>query len=225
MPVFSFYEFVAVLVPGAILTTGLWFVPGVQGLLGGGQGAGGLIGTAVFLLLSYGAGHVVQAGGNLVELIYWYFWSGPPADWVRSGRRSLISSEQLQSVEIALRHLVPSLPPDLGKVSRDDWRMLKRELSAMLSEGGYLGRADIMTANYHLCRALPVCCVALGLALGFAEALTGAHRFLLGFLCMAIVGASLWRMHRFAEHSAREFYFQLIRMHAARANQPASSPT
>lgn len=222
---FSLYEFVAVLVPGAILTTGLWFVPGLQCLLGEGQGAGGLIATAVFLLLSYGAGHVAQAGGNVIELAYWYFWSGPPADWIRSGRRPLLSSKQLESVKTALHDLIPDLPSDLTQLSPDDWRAHKRELSATLSEGGYLGRAEIMTANYHLCRALPVCCVALGLALGFTPALTSPQRFLLGFLCITVVAASLWRMHRFAEHAAREFYIQLVRMHAARHNHPASSPT
>lgn len=225
MRTFSLYEFVAVLVPGAILTTGLWFVPDLQRLLGEGQGPGGLIATAVFLLLSYGAGHVAQAGGNLIELVYWCFWSGPPADWIRSGGRPLLSSAQLKSVETALRDLVPSLPQDFREVSRDDWRALKCELSATLSEGGCLGRADIMTANYHLCRALPICCVTLGLALGFTAALTWTQQLLLGFLCITIVAASLWRMHRFAEHSAREFYMQLIRVHAARHKHPASSPT
>ena len=147
---FSLYEFVAVLVPGVILTMGLCFVPGIQALLGGEQGAGGLIATAVLLLLSYGAGHVAQAGGNLTELGYWYFWSGPPADWLRSGAHPLLSAQQLQSVKDALPDLLPSLPKDiqdLSQYSKYDWRAMKRELNAVLSECGYLGRTEIMTAN------------------------------------------------------------------------------
>lgn len=223
MRTFSLYEFVAILVPGAILATGLWFVLRLQGLLGEGQGGGQLIGTAVFLLLSYGAGHIAQAGGNLIELGYWRSWGGPPADWIRSGRRPLLSSEQLKSVEEALRHFIPSLPADLKEVSQDDWRALKRQLRAILSKGGDLARADIMNANYHLCRALPLCCVTLGLALVFTPALTCPQRFLLGALCVTLMGASLWRMHRFAEHYAREFFVQLVCMHGARHDRPASS--
>lgn len=223
MRTFSLYEFVAILVPGAILATSLWFVPGLQGLLGDGQGGGQLIGTAVFILLSYGAGHIAQAGGNLIELGYWRFWGGPPADWIRSGRRPLLSSEQLKSVDEAIRHLIPRLPSDLKELSQGDWRALKQQLRAILSEGGALARAEIMSANYHLCRALPLCCGTLGLALGFTTAMTCPQRVLLSVLCITIMAASLWRMHRFAEHYAREFFIQLVRMHGAAHDRRASS--
>ena len=223
MRTFSLYEFAAILVPGSILATSLWLVPGVRGLLPDGQAGVQLIGTALFLLLSYGAGHVAQAGGNLVELGYWRLWGGPPTDWIRSARRPLLWSEQLNSVKKALRHFVPSLPLDFAEISQEDWRALKAELRTILSEAGKLTRADIMNANYHLCRALPLCCLTLTLVLAFTPGVTCPKRLLLAVLCITIVAASIWRMHRFAEHYAREFFVQLMRMHGASNHPDATS--
>ncbi len=220
---FSMYEFVAVIVPGAILVLGLWFVPQLRDLLSGEQDTSGLTATAVYLLLSYAAGHVAQAGGNLIEAAYWKMWGGPPIDWVRSECRYLISSQQKTAVENAIRYLIPNRSAGLKGVSKNDWQALKRELNVMLSERGFLEYQDLMNANYHLCRALPVSCIALGFAMGFASVLTCAQGMLLGSICIAVVAASLWRMHRYGEHAAREFYIKLIRMHAINCAQSASS--
>lgn len=95
---FDFYEFVGVVVPGAVVLTGValaWPVEGQPGAVLG-ISVGGL-GTGV--ILAYAAGHLVQALGNGIEKAWWKAWGGIPTDWVRSGVRPLLARPQLPQVE------------------------------------------------------------------------------------------------------------------------------
>jgi hypothetical protein len=66
----SFYEQVGVVTPGTVFLFGLiFYVPELRGILAkDGISVGGL---GVFVILSYAAGHLLAAFGNVIEKGYW----------------------------------------------------------------------------------------------------------------------------------------------------------
>jgi hypothetical protein len=73
----SFYEQVGLVIPGAVLLFGLLFYfPALNALLAKDGISVGQLG--IFVLLSYAAGHLIAAGGNLLENILWRFFGGLP---------------------------------------------------------------------------------------------------------------------------------------------------
>src|SRR5882672_5635025 len=78
---FSFYEQTGILIPGATLVFGLlFFFPEFRALFfSDGVSVGGL---GLFLLISYAAGHLAAALGNIMEVCLWQFGGGLPFTWV-----------------------------------------------------------------------------------------------------------------------------------------------
>jgi hypothetical protein len=81
----SFYEFAGIVAPGLVLLLGIAVLtsdaPSFQQIAKFDLGGLGLL-----LVLSYVAGHLVQAIGNVLERVYWSWWGGMPTDWVRNGK-------------------------------------------------------------------------------------------------------------------------------------------
>src|SRR5215469_16076236 len=95
---FSFYEHSGILIPGAALVFGLlFFFPEFRALFfSDGVSVGGL---GLFLLISYAAGHLAAALGNIMEACLWGIGGGRPLTWVVRPDSNLLAPEQLGSLE------------------------------------------------------------------------------------------------------------------------------
>src|SRR5258708_1572629 len=95
---FSFYEQTGILIPGATLVFGLlFFFPDFRQLFfSDGVSIGGL---GLFLLISYAAGHLAAALGNIMEAFLWQASGGRPSNWVIRDKNSLLAPEQRNSLQ------------------------------------------------------------------------------------------------------------------------------
>jgi hypothetical protein len=92
----TFYEQVGIVIPGSVLLFGLlFFFPSLKDLLAKDGVSVGQLG--IFVLLSYAAGHLIAAVGNVLENILWRPFGGLPSDWVVKEKTNLLSDEQLFS--------------------------------------------------------------------------------------------------------------------------------
>jgi hypothetical protein len=94
----TFYEQVGIVVPGSVFVFGLlFFFPVLQLVLTkDGVSLGDL---GIFVLLSYAAGHLVAAIGNVGESFFWRLFGGMPTDWITRADTTLLSSLQIDLVE------------------------------------------------------------------------------------------------------------------------------
>lgn len=206
MKQFDFYEFAALLVPGATAIVAiLTIVPGVLGDLSLADASVG--GVSILLLLAYAAGHLVQAVGNLVEAGWWAAVGGRPTDWPRTGRRQLISQVQKSRLEVAIGRLLASdNPQKLNDLTGADWHAIVREMYTVVAARGGSLLVDRHNGTYGLCRGL----VAAGL-LSMALVLITHQRSwdLLVLLAIPTILAAI-RMHRFAVYYAQELMLQFL---------------
>src|ERR1051326_8688435 len=83
---FSFYEFVALLVPACILLFGchllLKFYRHIELINFSEVGE-----TVVFIIICYGIGHIIQSIGNLYEKLIWLLYGGMPTSWLAKPNR------------------------------------------------------------------------------------------------------------------------------------------
>src|SRR5579859_3357725 len=94
----SFYEHTGILIPGAALVFGLlFFFPEFRALFfSDGVSVGGL---GLFLLISYAAGHLAAALGNLMEACIWGIAGGRPLTWITKPDNSLLAPEQMSGLD------------------------------------------------------------------------------------------------------------------------------
>lgn len=209
MPVnrITYYDFVGVLGPGALLITGLLLLVGelevaalVEDISIGGFG--------LSLVVGYVAGQIVQAVGLVIQALYWRAWGGLPTDWVRSRGHRLLSPEQVRSMELRLPillHLPQSRP--ISGFERWEWGAITRQIAAAVRSAGQGGRVDVFNANYGLARGVAVVLISLA---GITAAASEAHwmPIVLGVLAVLMVV----RMHAFGVNYARELYAQFLQM-------------
>ena len=205
---FTYYDLTGILAPGAVLLVGvlLLFADLRAALLVEDFSVGGL---GLFVILAYVTGQLTQAVGNVLEKTYWKMWGGMPTDWVRSGRRFLLASEQVRALETQLpTKLGYRLDVPLAALSQEAWFSLTRQIYAAIAAEGRAGRVDMFNGNYGLNRGV-------GTALLLIAALTlldepGNGGAALGLGIGAVVAGS--RMHRFAVHYGRELFIQFLQL-------------
>jgi len=117
----DFYEFTGIFVPGVVTSVGLCLlVPSLQVTMIGKDMSLGSFG--LFAILSYAVGHLIQAVGHVVEIVWWKAWGGMPTDWVRSRKHPLLSTEQQATLQ---SHVATKLSigevPDLSSMTADGW--------------------------------------------------------------------------------------------------------
>lgn len=98
----SFYEQVGIVLPGSVLLLGILFLaPELRGqfIATGGVSVGGL---GLFLLVAYVLGHLVAAGGNLLETIVWR-WGGRPSQRPAGKEPGLLRPYEIGRVEAKLK--------------------------------------------------------------------------------------------------------------------------
>ncbi len=203
---FDFYEFAGVIVPGAVFLTGLALAwpDGSQIDRLGDLSVGGL---GLGVVLAYGAGHLIQAFGNMIEKAWWKAWKGMPSDWPRTNAHTLISPKQVSLLECQVGHLLDQ--PDF-KLSEDvsprDWYGIARQIYAVVASKGRATRVDVFNGNYGLCRGL----AASFLALLPSIALLGWPGWRIALLLAFAFAIAIYRMHRFGVHYGREVFVQFL---------------
>src|SRR5260370_28176325 len=108
----TFYEQVGIVIPGAVLLFGLlFFVPSLKDVLAKDGVSLGQLG--VFVLLSYAAGHLIAALGNVGESVLWKWAGGMPSNWIVKEKTTLLSDEQRarlpEKIKARLGLLVPTV--------------------------------------------------------------------------------------------------------------------
>ena len=191
---FSFYEFVGIIVPGV---TFLFFSELVieqiyHKVIIDFSKVGESI---VFVIISYGIGHILQSVGNLFELVMWKAFGSMPTQWLNQKNRF---GKNLFDAEMAEKIKTKAFEQFGGNSKRDYGRDAYSWLSQI--EKTTEKRIDVFNANYSLFRGLTITFYILAIIVwiyvGWKEAL---FPIILGFL-------SNLRMYRFAKLYASEIF-------------------
>ena len=211
----TFYEQVAILIPGAVLLFALTLLqPEWKAILGGnGLTVGGL---GLFLILSYAAGHAVAAVGNIVEKLLWAVCGGLPTDRLARTPEMVFGEQQLArfkelfkkryQYDAPISDSEPAGPPKrwtkLWRSRRKTWRSAFAQLYSDVRVNNP-GTVLTFNGNYGLNRGLSASLLVITLLLcivqpnGFAEMALAAA--LLGIVF-------LFRAYRFGVYFAREVF-------------------
>jgi hypothetical protein len=206
MKSFDQFEFTGILVPGVIALYGLArMFPNTVGFVGDkGISVGDL---GLFVVLAYAAGHLVQAIGNLIEVIFWRIRGGMPTDWVRNKDRTYLSTEQTPALEERVSLLYPNAPiKTIADRSEKDWGGLTKQIYAIVQAAGRTRRVDIFNGNYGMFRGIAAALIVCMAGAAFSEYSTPGYLILFGALAVL----ALFRMNRFAIHYARELFIQFV---------------
>lgn len=211
---FDFYEFACILTPGAITVAGIALVYRQTTVIGAidSFSAGDF---GLFLVVSYAAGHVIQAVGNMVEYLFWRACGGWPTDWIRSGKRFLISERLDSVVKRSFDSLRETENDHESQMTEVDWKAEVQLIRSSLMEAGRAGRLSALNGNYGINRglasALFVLLICVVFTYGFRQ--WQAELGLLAGFCLV-----LYRMHRFGTNYARELYTQYLSLQSIHGN-------
>jgi len=204
---FDFYQVIGVISPGVIVVTGgiVLFFPeqrqnleSISNLSIGGLGLG--------LILAYALGQLLQAFGSIIEKIWWKFWGGMPIDWVRSGKRDLVAESQRKQIQRHAQTMLNDQSLDFTSIDAKQWYSIVRQMYAAVSIEARASRIDVFNANYGLCRGV----VASFLALFAATVIKDWQLWILELVLVILIALSIFRMHRFGVHYARELFIQFL---------------
>ncbi len=199
---FSFYDFVGVVAPGALVLFGATYLFPAIGEFKSlpNMELGGL---GVFAALAYVAGQLMQAVGNVIESIYWRSWGGMPSQWVLKGK--LLSASQLKRLgDVATARFGI---PDLGSANPKGWYSISREINARVISAGRERRLNVFNGNYGLMRGIAAAALVLVVA---TLAIKGTPAWRAEALLAGAAGVALYRMHRFGVNYARELFVQYL---------------
>lgn len=198
---FSFYEFVAVFLPGAVLLGGaaglyeetrLWIT---SKDFGASQ-------LGLFIIASYVLGHLLQCLGNLLEFLFW-IGRGKPSHWITRENIPYLTSNQTESLPALYEDLTKSPITNRLSLSKKETRNLTGSLFTYIRQQGQTDRIDTFNGNYGLFRG-----IASGLSILIAMSfIIGSQIYVSLFLIICLVCA-LIRMNRFGIHYASELYRQ-----------------
>jgi hypothetical protein len=211
----TFYEQVGIVIPGAVFLVGvLFYFPALNTLLAKDGVTLGQFG--IFLLLSYAAGHLIAAVGNLLENVLWQPFGGMPTDWVtQTGDISLLSSQQRDAVEAKVRTRFGIAVDKLRGIERKAWFPISRQIYADVNKNGKPDRIDTFNGNYGLNRGLSAACITLACV----AATRSDWSVALGLVVLAVIFA--YRAYRFGVHYGREMYLQFLVLTDAEAKKPS----
>jgi hypothetical protein len=198
----TFYEQVGIVIPGSALMFGLLlFFPALQTVLTKhGVSLGDL---GIFLLLSYAAGHLIAAIGNVAEKILWPLVGGMPTDWITRTDAALLSSRQIDLVEKKLVSRL-GITEKVQGLDRKVWWPISRQIYADVAKNGKPDRIDTFNGNYGLNRGL----AAATFALACIAAIQSKWSIALGLLVLTAVYD--YRAYRFGVYYGRELYLQFL---------------
>jgi hypothetical protein len=198
----TFYEQVGIVIPGSVFVFGLlFFFPALQTVLTkDGVSLGDL---GIFVLLSYAAGHLIAAIGNMGEIWFWRFFGGMPTDWITRTDTTLLSSAQVELVEKKLqtRLRINEKPRELDpKV----WWPISRQIYADIAKNGKPERIDTFNGRYGLNRGL----ASATFALACVSLAQGKWSITLALIVLTAIYD--YRAYRFGVYYGRELYLQFL---------------
>lgn len=178
-------------------------------------------GLGIFLILSYAAGQLIAAVGNLIEGIYWRLRGGMPSGWVIGPKPRLLNPSQISRLQAAVAQNLGLELPTLSELTGTAWFPIFRQIYSYTETNGKPARAEAFNGNYGLNRGLGVSTLALSL---IAIASDPYHwAIALGLFIASLT--YLYRMHRFGVHYAREVYSQFLSISSGPPAMPrADSP-
>src|SRR5262249_48759309 len=199
----TFYEQVGIIIPGSVLLFGLLFYfPTLRDLLAKDSVSVGQLG--IFVLLSYAAGQLIAALGNVGENLLWRIAGGMPSDWVTRPNTNLISPQQLALLEQRVRARLGITIVSVQGLERRVWRPISRQVYVDVLPNGKPDRIDTFNGNYGLNRGLAGSCLTLAVIAALqADWVTAS-------LLLVLSAVYIYRAYRFGVHYARELYLQFI---------------
>lgn len=199
----TFYEQVGIIIPGSVFLFGLLFYfPSLRELLAKDGVSVGQLG--IFVLLSYAAGHLIAAVGNLGESLLWPLAGGMPTDWVTKQETTLISPQQRRQVESRIGSRLSITIESLVGLDRKVWWPISRQIYSDVARNGQPERVDTFNGNYGLNRGLSGACLLLVCIAVIARS-WGSAGLLLVLAC--VYG---YRAYRFGVYYGRELYVQFL---------------
>jgi hypothetical protein len=155
------------------------------------------------VLLSYAAGHLIAALGNVGETLFWGFFGGMPTDWITKTNTTLLSSSQVDLVEKKLQTRL-GITKKIQGLDRKVWWPISRQIYADVAKNGKPDRIETFNGMYGLNRGLAAATFALA-CVGGAE---GKWPIALALLAFAAVYN--YRAYRFGVLYGRELYLQFL---------------
>ncbi len=188
---FSFYEIVGILVPAAILLYGGQLIyehvqqKQIVDLSKLGE-------TAIFLIVCYGVGHILQSLGNFFENILWFIYGGMPTSWLTNKNRfGYFLFEDVQNLKIS-----DKVKQKYGEGIKDYGRLVYN----FIFQKEKTARIDIFNGNYSLFRGLAISFLLLSIICGcYLE-------WKLTIISAVLSVLSVMRMIRFAKYYAKETF-------------------
>jgi len=205
---FDFFEFTELLAPGAVVLLSFVLIsPAAFKWLETSNLSIGDLG--IFVVLAYVVGHLVQAGGNLLEQVWWYR-RGMPSDWVRAQSGRLLAEEQEHALDRRVRDVLdlPDLRP-LPALSATAWAGLTRQVYTVVRSGGCNARVDVFNGTYGLLRGLVVAFISVFI---LSLVATGFDHLPAKLALLVAAGLAGWRMERFARLYAAELFTQFLQL-------------
>lgn len=196
---FDPFDFVSLIVPGSLIIVAVTIAfpnPLIGGLDEVTLGKVGIALVAAFIV-----GHFVQALGDVIEFLYWAPFGGRPTTWVAKEKQGLLVDAQLSRLSTLIKdELKFKTLQSLEKPSAIS------EINAKVRSSGSADRIEKFSQSYVLLRGLTV-------AFLLVSVLSIVHKNANPAVAIGMIGAamiSVFRMHRFAEHYAREVYTEYL---------------
>lgn len=206
MKQFEYYEFIAVLIPGVILLYGLSLAFREATLFLGQDISLGKFG--LFFIISFAAGHLLQAFGNIFESVYWRFNSGMPTDWVRSGKGNFVEETMRKQLRNRIQEHFKLKDFTFDEVSCAEWNSIVRQIYIEVEKQGQNRRVDIFNSYYGLFRGMSVSFLVLSICI----LLKSVYLWPWAIFCLMLLVISMFRMHRFSGYYAKELFLQFIQL-------------
>jgi len=188
---FSFYEFVGILVPGVIFLYSLHLIieVAVQKQIIDFDKIGESI---IFIIICYGLGHILQAAGNIFELIIWFIYGGVPTQWLSNKNRfgNNLFDEKFNKT------VVNKITVTFGENIKDYGKLCYN----LLFDKEKTKRIDIFNSNYSLFRGLTVTFLLL------IPICIYYFNFKIALIPIILFFISTIRMIRFAKYYATEIF-------------------
>lgn len=200
---FDAYEIIGVITPGSLLLFGLTLLfPDLSALFFTQGFSVGELG--LFLVLSFVAGHLIQAIGNLLEGVIWKPFGGMPTDWITSNPQKLLHNTQLERLKILIKK---DFNCDINQLSREDWTPIVREIYAIVQANLNTGRIDSFNRTYGLMRGITATFVTLTVIASIV--IWPAWKPILLTILGSIIAG--YRMIRFGKGYGRELIITYLR--------------
>ncbi len=188
---FSFYEFVGIIVPSAIFLYSAQLI--IEFAYQKQIVDFGKIGeTAIFIIVCYGVGQILQSLGNILESVVWFIYGGMPSKWLTSKNRfgnNLFDNPLNDKMRDKVKLQFGDGITDYGRLTYN-FVFLKDKTA----------RIDIFNGNYSLFRGLSFSFLLITIMCGFYFNWQTTALATIPFVL------SILRMLRFAKYYATETF-------------------